>query len=100
MIILAACGETADSQSSVTISGESIVTESAETLSDAEARLLVDDNLPNADYGGYEFRLVIQNNTDDSYIFEEETGDIIENAEYRRNLAVEEGWCPPQKTYE
>ena len=90
--VLAACGEQADSNSAQAASTTSsdILTEPEETLSDIELRQLVADDLPEEDYGGYEYRIVCESDQDWYYYVEELTGDVINDAVYYRNANVEE----------
>ena len=89
---LAACGESESSDPAVTTapSGEEAVTEAEETLSDIEMRALIADNLPEADYGGYNFRIVTEADQEQFLVVEEATGDVINDAVYERNQRVSE----------
>ncbi|MCR5263863.1 MAG: hypothetical protein K6D94_08325, partial [Clostridiales bacterium] len=91
--LFAACGSAAgDVPASTTApqGGELAETEAAETLSDLEMRALVDDELPEADFGGYTWRIVTQDTYKNHYYMEEEDGDVIDDAVYGRNLRVAE----------
>jgi len=61
-----------------------------ENLSEMEKRRLTKDNLPDADYDGQSFRI----STRQGYLYEiwieEADGEILNDALYNRNLAVEE----------
>jgi len=58
----------------------------AEEATEAE----IPDNLPERDFGGYNFRLYLdESNVKDMYI-EEEVGEIVDDAVYKRNKVVEE----------
>ena len=49
--------------------------------------------LPDADYGGYEFRVLIRPKTTVDWagdMFRESSGDVLDDAVYNRNQAVEE----------
>ena len=47
--------------------------------------------LPDADYGGYEFSILMrQHNANRDFIYEEAAGEVVDDALYRRDLAVEE----------
>ncbi len=70
---------------SVTETGAGV--DSADPL---EARKLIPDNLPEADYNGYVFRIATNDDGTSELLVEEETGDITEDAIYYRNQAVEE----------
>ncbi len=90
--VFAACGEQASDQPASTTApaGEAAETEAAETLSDLEMRAMVSDDLPEADYGGYTWRIVTQDQYKNHYFMEEESGDVIDDAVYGRNLRVAE----------
>ncbi|HHX54240.1 MAG TPA: hypothetical protein GX704_04950 [Clostridiales bacterium] len=87
----ASCGsqpsDTSKEQESVTTE---IETQPEETLSELEMRRLVKDDLPENDFDGYEFRVVIDNYGMDAYDMPEPTGDIIDDAVYQRNFNVSE----------
>ncbi|MCR5263553.1 MAG: hypothetical protein K6D94_06745 [Clostridiales bacterium] len=94
-LVFAACGEDAGSvkpaDTAAAQGGEG--EEEETTLSEAEARLALPDNLPEADYQGYTFR--IAGRTRDDFVQEigaelEETGDVIEDSIYHRNHDVME----------
>jgi hypothetical protein len=66
------------------------------TISDADKRAAIPDNLPEADYGGYSFRILTRSNSmafcahlEDLYA-EEVNGDVINDAVYKRNTTVED----------
>ena len=96
---LAACGESESSNPAVTTapSGEEAVTEAEETLSDIEMRALLADNLPEADYGGYNFRIVTEADQEQFLVVEEATGDVINDAVYERNQRVSSGSTAPSR---
>ncbi len=94
-VALAACGDegAAGNAASTTAAQEGEAVEEETTLSEAEARLAIPDNLPDADYQGYTFR--IAGRTRDDFIQEigaeiEENGDVIEDSIYHRNHTVME----------
>ena len=89
-IILAGCGQTADTQNDTTKpdAQTDTMTETSE-LSDLEKRQLVSDDLPEEDFGGREFNIISRTNF--TYEFDaEQTGDILDDAIYNRNRKVEE----------
>ena len=87
----AACGSAKEQPADTTASDINVTAaETEEALSDLEMRLAEPDDLPEADYNGYQFRLVIENNKDREYLLEAETGDVVDDVVYQRNLAVEE----------
>lgn len=64
-----------------------------ETLSPEEARKAIPDNLPDKNYDGYTFTVLArdrQDFIDDIGAGIEETGDVIDDAIYKRNSTVEE----------
>ncbi|MBR4961257.1 MAG: hypothetical protein IKY52_10200 [Clostridia bacterium] len=76
----AACGsaETPSETTGNADGGENAVEETADPLA---------DNLPEADYGGYSFRITTWY---DKVGLEESTGEVLNDAIFRRDLAVEE----------
>lgn len=89
-IILAGCGQTADTQNDTTKSDTQTdtITDTAE-LSDLEKRQLVSDDLPEKDFGGREFNIISRTNF--TYEFDaEQSGDVLDDAIYNRNRKVEE----------
>ena len=77
---LAACGsaETDTDVPADTTAQETIAAETEDPLA---------DNLPEADYGGYSFRITTWY---DKVGLEESTGEVLNDAIFRRDLAVEE----------
>lgn len=75
------CGDAATPDETTAQTPDGTETTAEETIS---------DNLPDADFGGYEFRLFVPENSKDSYTPESETGEIVDDAIYRRNRTVEE----------
>ena len=80
-----ACGGTVETASPETPSGQTAA--NAETAEETEFRYKA-DYLPDAGYGGYEFRIVAY----DEYPADqqEESGNLINDAIYQRNRLVEE----------
>ncbi|MBE6657142.1 MAG: hypothetical protein E7604_01730 [Ruminococcaceae bacterium] len=93
---LASCGDAADSMitppddlpadSNNTIE-TSVETEEPDAL---EQRMLVDDGLPEQDFGGRTFRILGDEEYEDYYIMQEETGDVLDDAIFLRNAVVSE----------
>ena len=87
--VLASCGETVSEGKTETdaATDDAAVTEA---VTEAPTEL---EQLPAADYEGYEFRILL-NNQDDRFVDvmteDEETGDVMNDIVYRRNRAVEE----------
>ena len=55
-----------------------------------DAVTLLSDNLPEQNYGDESFRIAIGEYAKQDFIAEEETGEILNDAVYSRNIAVEE----------
>lgn len=84
--LLASCGSESEGEETTVASGDSSAEETTAEVSAFDA-------LPTEDYGGYTFKVYL-NNQDDRYVDMmtegEETGDIFNDLIYLRNLAVEE----------
>ena len=80
MAQLAACGSQ-PSEAPVT-TGDTSVAE------DTKANVF--DGLPQKTYGGREFNFLIRETEYDDYYIEQETGDVLDDAVYRRNSEVEQ----------
>lgn len=61
-----------------------------EPLDALDARQLVDDGLGTADFGGAPFVILGRDIRESQYVMEHETGDVMDDAVYRRNAAVSE----------
>ena len=89
--VLASCG--GDGTTAVTEAQTDAATETTvetEPMDALDARKLVDDELGEHDLGGYEFRIVVSDNKDDTIWVESQTGDVIDDAVFERNTAVED----------
>ncbi len=89
--LLASCG--GDGTAVETAAKTDAVTETAvetEPLDALEARKLVDDELGDYDFGGYEYRIVASDGKSETIWVENATGDVIDDAVYERNAAVED----------
>ena len=73
-----------------TPSGVNSGTESSDNAVTTEGETTIPDNLPDENYGGYEFRLFVPDDAANVYAPESETGEIVDDAIYRRNRTVEE----------
>ncbi len=88
------CGNSTTEQTGETTAAETTSAETAKETTAMEARLAVADELPEKDFGGRNFTVVV--NTDgeafiNGYILtEEQTGEGVNDAVYARNLAVDE----------
>lgn len=54
----------------------------------SQARLAIPDDLPASDFEDYEYRILTY--SPNTYYIEEETGDVVEDAIFRRNILVED----------
>lgn len=59
-------------------------------LSIEDQRKLIDDELPNMDYGGEEFNITVNSYCESGFFSDELSGDQLSDAIYNRNKAVEE----------
>lgn len=85
---LAACGEGVTSTDTTAAGGDS--TAPAETTDGPVDRNAIDDELGDYDFDGYEFRIATCNGNTKYYYMEESTGDVVNDAVYKRNRTVEE----------
>ena len=81
---LLSCGGEEPSAGSTQTTDAPIVTEAV--TEDPGPKL----DLPEADYGGMNFNMLIPTEYTDHYVAESETGDVVLDAVYKRNRAVEE----------
>ena len=93
--VLISCGQKADPvDTNVTAADTGAsATETTEPAVETEEgfdRKSVDDELGSYDFNNYEFRIVTSNERTNHYFIEESTGDVVDDAIYARNLAVEE----------
>lgn len=80
---LFACGDTSSNVETET-TGDTVETE-AET-DEMEARLAIPDDLPEKDFGGYEFRILTY--SPKGYEVEELTGDVVDDSKYGRQVHI------------
>jgi hypothetical protein len=89
--VMTSCGgddtTTTDTKADGTASVTEAVTEPVDAL---EARKLVDDEVETKDFGGAPFRIVTCNGHTGLYWLEAETGDVVDDAIFRRNSKVQE----------
>lgn len=85
---LAGCGDTAEETTAETTADT--VETAVETKDALEARLDVSDGLPEADFGGQTFMVCGDDACIDYYTVEEETGETVNDAVFRRNMNVQE----------
>ncbi|MGM9626308.1 MAG: hypothetical protein ACI3XM_11455 [Eubacteriales bacterium] len=81
---LFSCGGSSDQPADGT---KSVSTDATEAVTEDNLPKL---QLPASDFGGQEFKLLTTVHAAYEYVAEEETGDIVEDAVYKRNRAVEE----------
>ena len=91
-IAVSACGDTGNDGSVTTAAndGTAAVTEAVSELSEEDSRRAVSDNIPEMDFEGAPFRTITQDSTVNDIWVEAETGDVLDDAIYARNRAVEE----------
>ena len=94
LITLAACSadDTPDANNTAVTDGNPENAEAAEETVDE--RYLIKEELPTADYGGYEFRMFLRDSETvnwlgDMYV-ESMTGEVVDDAVYNRNRVVSE----------
>ncbi len=93
LITAVACAESADQPDDAADTAQIETEAQTEELSDAEKRKLIPDNLPEANYEGYTFTIVGRDRGDfvaDIGAGLAETGDIVDDAIYKRNHNVED----------
>ena len=90
--VLASCGGDGTTAVDTQADTASVTETAAETepLDALEARKLVDDELGEYDFGGYEYRIVASDNKSETIWVESQTGDVIDDAVFERNAAVED----------
>lgn len=87
---ISGCAASADTQAKETAASDSVITGAAETT-----KAVIEPNLPDENYDGYEFKVLTKGNTDvhwksrDIYAGEI-TGDSLNDAVYTRNLWLSE----------
>ena len=90
--ILTSCGDAADSGSDLTTAavGEQTAAVTELETTEEDVRRAVSDNVPELNFEGAEFRTMTQESTVNDIWVAEESGDILDDAIYARNRAVEE----------
>ena len=90
--VLASCGGDGTTAVDTQADTASVTETAAETepLDALDARKLVDDELGEQDLGGYEYRIVASDNKSETIWVESQTGDVIDDAVFERNAAVED----------
>lgn len=92
VLILASCASAGDNGTvtETAVSSSTADTVNIDDLSEMEKRALLEDDLPEKDFGGVDFRISTKRGTLYEIDAEEETGDIIEDALFDRNRRIEE----------
>ena len=90
--VVTACGGDGGSttESGTEAATNADTTAETEPLDALEARKLVDDELGEYDFGGYEYRIVTSDGKSETLDCDATTGDVIDDAVYERNTTVEE----------
>lgn len=87
---LVGCGTQTDEETTPTVdTAETTITETG-PLTEIEKRALVQDDLPEKNFGDMQFRISTKKGTLYEVAAEELTGDILNDALYDRNLRIEE----------
>lgn len=89
---LASCGENAgtDTPDDTNAASQTEAVTEAEPADMLEARKLIDEELPAKDFGGKSYRILTYDMSNVDFIAEAETGALVNDAVYRRNVAVED----------
>ncbi len=87
---MTACGNTTGEETTADTATAVTETEAAETKDSLEARLDVSDDLPEADFNGRTFMICGDNGFEKYYSVEEETGEVVNDAVFRRNFNISE----------
>ena len=88
----ASCGDSKEPSGTDTKANTDTTSDDTAELDRLEARKLVSDDVPELNFGGKDFRIFYQKRytTDAVPEINEETGDIINDAIFRRNRTIEE----------
>jgi len=91
-LLAVGCNEAEQSSQDTTAADVTETETEAETVdpNSVEGRRLVSDELPEKNYGGAEFRILTNDYGVVDFVAEEETGALINDAIFRRNLKVED----------
>ncbi len=87
LLLLSACGGNAPAVSDTTTTAD---TTAEVTTDEPKGREDISDGLPDKTYNDQTFRIATETNMSWQIIQEEETGDVIDDAIFARNLAVED----------
>lgn len=83
---ITACGQDGGAKDTEASDGTTVSDSVSEEVSDTE----ISDGLPEKNYGGRTFTVATDDYMVDDYMSDGETGDIINDAVYRRNTAIED----------
>lgn len=86
---LFSCGDEAVTPSGTT-AGDTTSDAVTSELSIEDQRKLIDDELPEMDFGGDTFNITVNTFCQDGFISEELNGDVLSDAIYHRNKTVED----------
>lgn len=89
-LALSACGGTQGTAADDTTTDKTTSADTDDTTPAETDRSQVKDNLPVKDYGGDKFTILYRNEWAYEFIADEENGDILNDAVFRRNRAVED----------
>ena len=89
-LALSACGGTQGTAADDTTTDKTTSADTDDTTPAETDRSQVKDDLPVKDYGGDKFTILYRNEWAYEFIADEENGDILNDAVFRRNRAVED----------
>ncbi len=92
-LALAACADgsgTTQTTDTAAANGSAAVTEAVTEPSEEDLRRAVSDEIPELNFDGAHFRSITQDSTVNDIWVEAETGDVLDDAIYYRNRAIEE----------
>ncbi len=87
---IASCGDTQTPDQQPADTQTSAVSKADTEPVEVDPRQLVSDDLGEHDFGGYIFRIVTSENRSDYMVVDTATGDVIDDAVFQRNQAVED----------
>jgi len=92
VLILASCGDSNENNNNMNPSGIPDNENAAGTPGEENAAAEIPDNLPENDYGGYDFRLYMRDSEmiHMDFFIESEIGEVLNDAVYDRNKKIEE----------
>lgn len=91
LLVSTSCGQTVENDDGITSSNQDGTTDTGIVENDpVDKRSSVTDDLPEKKFGGYGFTVLTDTGLDWTIIQPEETGDVIDDSIYRRNITVED----------